>query len=113
MAGGEYVLADVLVEDDNNLSSMNMDVESFVAAAQDSDVLIYNSTVSGAPESVEELVAQAPFLKEFKAVGTGEVWCTGANMFQMTGSLPEVAEELVTVIAGEEDDGLSFFKKLR
>ena len=113
MAGGEYVLADVLVEDDNNLSSMNMDVESFVAAARDCDVIIYNSTVSGAPESVEELVALAPFLKDFQAVGTGEVWCTGANMFQMTGSLPEVAEELVTVIAGEEDDGLSFFKKLR
>ncbi len=113
MAGGEYALNGMSIDDDNNLSSMNMDVESFVAAARDADVIIYNSTVSGAPESMDELISQAPFLKEFKAVDSGEVWCTGANMFQMTGSLPEVAEELVTVIAGEEDAGLSFFKKLR
>ena len=78
----------------------------------DTDILIYNSTVTGAPESVGELLEQAPFLKDFSAISSGEVWTTGQNMFQMTGSLPEVAEELSVVISGGDDTGLSFFKKL-
>ncbi|MCR5098408.1 MAG: ABC transporter substrate-binding protein, partial [Lachnospiraceae bacterium] len=113
MAGGDYALDGVSFSDDSKLSTINMDVESFVEAAQDANIIIYNSTVGGAPESIDELTAGAPFLKEFDAVRSGEVWCTGADMFQMTGSLPDVAEELGVIISGDDDEGLSFFKKLR
>ena len=113
MAGGKYVPDSFSDENDNKLSTMNIDVESFYDMAHDCDVIIYNSTITGAPETMDELLSEAPFLSDFKAVKTGEVWCTGSNMFQMTGELPAVAEELVNVIAGDDDEGLSFFKKLR
>ena len=110
MAGGHYVSFDD--EEKNSLSTMNVDIESFVESAHDADVLIYNSTVAGAPETVDELTDQAPFLSDFKAVQSGEIWATGQNMFQMTGSLPEVAEELAVVIAGGDEQGHFFLKKL-
>ena len=111
MAGGHYVSCNE--DEENNLSTMNVDIESFVESAHGADVLIYNSTVSGAPDSVDDLIGQAPFLAGFKAIETGEVWSTGQNMFQMTGSMPEVAEELAVVISGGDESGLSFFKKLK
>ncbi len=109
MAGGKYFLEDA--DSDDSLSTMNMDMESFTNMAHDADVLIYNSTVTGEPNSVEDLISEAPFLSDFKAVRSGEIWYTGGNMFQMTGSMPDVAEELVHVIAGDDDEGLSFFKR--
>ncbi len=112
LAGGEYAISSDMVTEDNRLSSMNMDVESFVAAARDADIIIYNSTVGGTPESLSKLIADNPFLADFKAVQSGEVWCTGANMFQMTGSLPRVAEELGTIINDPAPGALTFFKQL-
>ncbi len=114
MAGGEYALSKLKEDGEKNaLSTMNIDVETFVDQAGDADVLIYNSTVAGSPESLEELIKEGDFLRDFKAVKNHQVWYTGANMFQMTGSLPLVAEELAKVISGDDDEGLSFFSKLK
>ena len=45
MAGGNYALADVVPEEENALSTMNMQMEDFYNAAQSADILIYNSAI--------------------------------------------------------------------
>ena len=47
LAGGTYVLNDRLSAEENALSTMNMQMEDFYAAAKDADILIYNSTIEG------------------------------------------------------------------
>ena len=47
LAGGTYVPRG-LTENENALSTMNMQMESFYAAARDADYIIYNSTISTA-----------------------------------------------------------------
>ena len=44
LAGGEYIFHDP-AEDDNALSTMNMQMEEFYAKAKDADYIIYNSTI--------------------------------------------------------------------
>lgn len=73
--------------DENALSTMNMDFESFYAAAKDADVLIYNSTIDGELTAIDELCAKNQLFADFKAVKEGNVWCTGKNMFQETMGL--------------------------
>ena len=56
MAGGNYALADVVPEEENALSTMNMQMEDFYNAAQSADILIYNSAIEGEITSIDELL---------------------------------------------------------
>ena len=65
MAGGNYALADVVPEEENALSTMNMQMEDFYNAAQSADILIYNSAIEGEITSIDELLAKnSLFAKE-------------------------------------------------
>lgn len=103
MAGGDYVIQSV-PEEDNALSTMNMQMEAFYAEAVDTDILIYNSAIDGEIHTISELTAKSALLKDFKAVKEGKVWCTGKNMFQETGSMAEMIVDLNKVIEEEETD---------
>ena len=89
MAGGSYVFAD-LTDSGNNLATVNLSLEDFYAGAQDADVLIYNSTIEGEITTREELIAKCPLLADFKAVQTGNVWCTSQSLFQQSMELPDL-----------------------
>lgn len=80
LAGGRYVFEDL--DSGSALSTVNMTMESFYDGAKDADVLIYNSTIDGELFTVEELLNKSGLLADFKAVKTGNVWCTGKNLFQ-------------------------------
>ncbi len=67
MAGGSYV-PDNLMENENALSTMNMQMEAFYAAVKDADYLIYNSTIDGELKSLNELLDKSSLLADFKAV---------------------------------------------
>lgn len=84
MAGGTYALSDMAVEGDSAMSTLNMQMEDFYASAHDADILIYNSTIEGNLESLDQLYQKNKLFQEFKAVKEGNVWCTGSNMFQET-----------------------------
>ena len=58
---------------------MTIQMESFYSAAADADVLIYNSTIDGELQSIDELLAKSPLLADFKAVKSGNVWCITKN----------------------------------
>ena len=104
LAGGKYIFEELDAEDDNALSSVNMDMEEFFASARDADYLIYNSTIDGEIHSLDELFDKSPLLKDFKAVKEGHVWCTGKNLFQETTGLGAMIEDIHNMLEGEEEE---------
>lgn len=114
MAGGTYV-PETPTEEDNALSTMNMQMEAFYAAARDADIIIYNSTIGGALESLEELLDKSQSLETFKAVKEGQVWCTEKNLFQETMGLGDMMLDLHEILTKEQPDeeALTYLYRLR
>ena len=114
LAGGEYIFHDP-AEDDNALSTMNMQMEEFYAKAKDADYIIYNSTIDGELDSIDELLAKSSLLVDFKAVKDGNVWCTGQNLFQETMGLATMIEDIHTMLTSDDPklDSLTYMKKLK
>ena len=103
LAGGNYIF-DSLGEEENALSTVNMQMESFYAQAKDADILIYNSTIDGELKNKNDLLKKSPLLKDFKAVQEGNVWCTTKNMFQETMSIGDLILDFNTVIQSDSKD---------
>lgn len=112
LAGGEYLFDD-LGGDDSALSTMNMQMEEFYAAAREADILIYNSTIDGELTSLEMLLEKCPLLVHCKAVQEGNVWCTTQNMFQETMSLGDMIGDFSAVIHGEDVQELPYLYLLK
>lgn len=113
LAGGKYIFDD-LGEDDNALSTVNMDMEEFYARAKDADYIIYNSTIDGELQTLDELLDKSPLLKDFKAVQDGNVWCTEKNLFQETTGLGVMIEDIHTMLTETEtSDELTYMHRLQ
>ena len=112
LAGGEYLFDD-LSGDDSALSTMNMQMEEFYAAAREADILIYNSTIDGELTSLEMLLEKCPLLVHCKAVQEGNVWCTTQNMFQETMSLGDMIGDFSAVIHGEGAQEIRYLYPLK
>ena len=103
MAGGTYVPQNA-EEEENALSTMNMEMEAFYDQAKDADYIIYNSTIDGELSALKELMAKSPLLADFKAVKEGHVWCTGKNLFQETMGLGNMIQDIHKILTEEEPD---------
>ncbi len=115
LAGGKYIFtADDLNVDENALSTMNIQLETFYEAARDADVLIYNSTVEGRLDSMEQFLEKSPLLADMKAVREGNVWCTEQNMFQQTTGAADMIADMERIFSGEADgtDQLTYLHRL-
>jgi iron complex transport system substrate-binding protein len=111
LAGGEYVLRDL--EDDGSMtSSVTLDPEFFYANARDADVIIYNAAIAGEVTDIASLVSKCELLKDFKAVQTGEVWCTEKNMYQEMTASGEMISEIHDILEGVYDEGSGYFRRL-
>lgn len=106
MAGGTYVFQD-LGDEDTALSTVNMEMEAFYTGARDADVLIYNSTIDGELHTVAELLDKSALLADFKAVETGDVWCTEQDLFQSTMGLGTMIADIHTVLTQADPDPAS------
>lgn len=104
LAGAEYIFKN-LGDPDSAMSTVNMEMEEFYAAAKEADYIIYNSTIDGELHSLDELTGKSHLLKDFKAVQNGNVWCTGKNLFQETTQLGLMISDIRRMIT-ESDDGL-------
>lgn len=113
LAGGEYIFSDL--GDDTASSSVNMQMEEFYAGAKDADYLIYNSTIDGGVESLEQLLAKSPLLEDFKAVREGHVYCTTRNLYQDSMKLGTFISDIHTMLTEEEteDEGFTYLFQLR
>ena len=110
LAGGETAFTD-LPESNSALSTVTIQMESFYTQARDADVLIYNSTVAGDLPDLDALLAQSPLMAEFKAVQTGDVWCTEQSMFQRSSAAAGMITDFHRILSGETD-ALQFLHKL-
>lgn len=113
MAGGEYIFSSSdLGTDDNSLSTITIQPETFCEKAWDADILIYNSTIVGEISTLNELTAQYPMIKDFKAVKNGDVWCTEKNMFQQTTGAADMIKELNSIFIGKADNKMEYLYRL-
>ena len=100
LAGGTYVFDD-LGDPQTRTSTVNLEMERFYAAAKDADCIIYNSTIGGEIRTLEELLEKNPLLAQFRAVQTGNVWCTQKNMYQETTQLGQMIQSFRKIFSGE------------
>ena len=110
LAGGEYVFSD-LGDPSTANATVTVEMEQFYATAKDADYIIYNSTIGGELESLDELIGINELLRDFKAVQNGKVWCTGQNMFQQTMELGQMIGEFHTMLTASDAE-LEYLYKL-
>ncbi len=101
LAGGKYIFPE-LGDEENALSTMNMQMEDFYAGAKDADYLIYNSSIDAELHSLDEMLDKSPLLADFKAVKEGNVWCTQKNLFQETTGLPALITDIHRMLVNED-----------
>lgn len=111
MAGGEYALDGIAVDEENALSTMNIEWEAFYDYAHDADIIIYNSTIDGGVSSISELIGKNEVLGEFSAVKNKRVYCSNQNMFQTTSAVADIIVDLNKAINGNNED-LMYLKAL-
>lgn len=93
LAGGKYIF-DNLGDDSGRMSTVSLEPEYFYSEAKDADIIIYNATIADEISTVSQLVAKSPLLADFKAVKSGNVWCTTKNMYQETTELGQMINSL-------------------
>jgi iron complex transport system substrate-binding protein len=95
-------------------STVTMEFEAFYAAAKDADFIIYNSTIDGGVFTIDQLIGKSNLLADFKAVKTGNVWCTEQNLYQETTKLGLMTADIHQMLVGGDDlEKLSFMYKLQ
>ena len=102
-----------LEEEDNALSTLKMQMEDFYVAEKDADILIYNGTIEGELNSVDELIAKNSLFADFKAVQSGDVYTTGGNFYQETSATCDFIEDLNKILTDSGDTDYRFIQKLK
>ena len=111
LAGGKY-LPEGEAENDSALSTENMQLESFYAAARDADVLIYNASIDAPISSINELLAKDALFADFKAVQEGNVWCTGKSFYQATDIVGEMIRDIHLALTGGAESDMTFLTRV-
>lgn len=109
MAGGEYTFTGKKEYD--GTGQMTIQKEAFYESVIDCDVLIYNSTINGAIDSKDELIAKCEVLKNTDAFKNDAIYCTKDNIYLSVMSLAEIADDLNSILCGRE--ATDYFYKLK
>ena len=114
LAGGDYVFRD-LGDPQTRTSTVTLEMETFVNTAKDADYIIYNSTIGGEIQTMEQLLEKSSLLAEFKAVKNGNVWCTEQNMYQQTTALGQMIQSFQKIFSGQTQgvDSLPYLYRLK
>ena len=107
-AGGSNIFTDL--DSGTGNSSVTLEMERFYVTAKDADVIIYNGTIDGGIQSVDELVAKNELLGNFKAVQEGNVYCTEQNMYQQMMQTGYIIADFHTAIAGDGGEMTYLYK---
>ena len=115
IAGGDYIFKNLGLDDESQLSTVNMSMEEFYETAKDADIIIYNCSIMAQLHNKDDLLAQSPVLKDFKAVKDGNAWCTTKSMFQQTDKMGTLIEEMNEILTDDkmEKDELDYFFRLK
>ena len=110
IAGGNYIFTDIS-DPDTKRSSISLTMEEFYNTAVDADFLIYNAAIDDPIYTIDELIAKDSLFADFKAVKSGDVWCTGKYLFQATDITGELIVDFNHMLTGQED--MHFLYKLK
>ena len=108
MAGGTYIYNGLDKYD--GTGTMTVQKEAFFESVTDCDYLIYNSTIDGGVESVDELISKCEILKNTKAYRDGNIYCTSKNVYQSVMQLPEIISDINSALTDRND--LVYLNKL-
>ena len=113
LAGGRYAFtAEALHVEENALSTMNIQTEVFYQTAKDCDILIYNGTIEGSLETIDQLIEKDSILADCKAVQNGNVWCTEQSLFQQTTGAADMIYDLHAILT-DNAGNLTFLHRLQ
>ena len=110
LAGGRYVFDDI-GDGETATATATIQMEDFYAGARDADYLIYNSTIDGNIDTLEQLLQKSPLLSGFKAVKSGNVYVIGKNMYQETSEAGTIILDMFKMFQGD-DSGMKFLRRL-
>ena len=111
MAGGSYVpgASDDITQ--TGMGTLNMQMEDFLAAAADADVLLYNKTIDDSVSSIDDLIGKSEIFEQFKAVKDKNVYALEGDFFQKTTSMTDFITDLHDLLEGSDRD-YAFFTRL-
>ena len=109
LAGGTCITFDDS-DEENALSTMTIQMETFYEQAKDADYIIYNSTIDSELTSVSELLQKNALFADFKAVKEGHVYGTGKNMFQETTGYGTMIADMHAIFTGQEIKSDYFYR---
>ena len=113
IAGGRYVF-DFLGDPETATSTVTLEMEQFYATAKDADYIIYNSTIDGSVNTLDDLMAKSKLFADFKAVREGNVWCTEKNLFQETTQIGLMTSDIHKILtSGDDISELNYMYKLQ
>ena len=112
LAGGKYIF-DEIGDPESRRSTITMQIEEFYAGAKDADYLIYNSSIDGGVQSIEELLDKCSLLKDFKAVENGNVWCTTNDLYQQSMSIGYLIQDMHNMLQGKDEDTMQYLFRLK
>ena len=112
LAGGKYIF-DEIGDPESRRSTITMQIEEFYAGARDADYLIYNSSIDGGVQSIEELLDKSSLLKDFKAVQNGNVWCTTNDLYQQSMSIGYLIQDMHNMLQGKDEDMMQYLFRLK
>lgn len=111
MAGGRYCFSDFKSDEAGSKSTITIQMEDFYRYAADADVLIYNGTIGGHPESLNDLLEKSSLFENYKAFKSGNVWYTGSDLFQEVTGICDIMVEMNGIFSGR-DHNTKYFNKL-
>lgn len=104
LAGGDPVSFEAEAADSPSSTYIEIDMEQFLAAARDADVIVYNATVDDSVKSISDLVAKNDLLSGFKAVQDGEVYSCDSTMYQQMTSTGDIIRDLRSALEGGDPE---------
>lgn len=114
MSGGKYVPAFEQKTLAGARSTVNMQFESFFAAASDADILIYDRSIDKNLRTLSQLKKKNPLFPDFAAVKIGEVYCTKDDFFQKTTGTADFISDLGKILGESRSaENLVFLEKMR
>ena len=111
LAGGRYIFEYLGEAEDTQRSTISLTMEEFYATAADADYLIYNATIDNPLKDLQDLLEKDKLFGTFKAVQSGDVWCTGKYLYQATDIVGSLITDIHLMLTGAQD-GMTFLYKV-
>ncbi|WP_051226662.1 ABC transporter substrate-binding protein [Butyrivibrio sp. MC2013] len=101
-AGGEYAAAALPDGDSSLMSTIKLDMESFMSIAGDADYLVYDAAINPIA-STDELIALNPLFAEFKAVQNASLYIAGTSMYQNSDKAGRLIADFNAMLRNSSD----------